>query len=70
MNSLDLLVKRPKSQQSPKPPCAVKLTTAKASCRLSLLAGLDARVLSRVYGERLLSFTGARELLPRRMQAY
>jgi phosphoserine phosphatase len=31
--------------------------------RLSLLAGLDARVLSRVYGERLLLSPGARELL-------
>ncbi|PKO89062.1 MAG: phosphoserine phosphatase SerB [Betaproteobacteria bacterium HGW-Betaproteobacteria-10] len=31
--------------------------------RLSLLAGLDARVLARVYGERLLLSPGARELL-------
>lgn len=31
--------------------------------RLSLLAGLDARVLARVYGERLLLSSGARELL-------
>ena len=31
--------------------------------RLSLLAGLDARVLARVYGERLLLSHGARELL-------
>ncbi|MGV0952074.1 MAG: phosphoserine phosphatase SerB [Azonexus sp.] len=31
--------------------------------RLALLAGLDARVLSRVYGERLLLSPGARELL-------
>ena len=31
--------------------------------RLSLLAGLDARVLSKVYGERLLLSPGARELL-------
>ena len=31
--------------------------------RLALLAGLDARVLARVYGERLLLSEGARELL-------
>lgn len=31
--------------------------------RLSLLAGLDARVLAKVYGERLLLSPGARELL-------
>lgn len=31
--------------------------------RLALLAGLDARVLARVYGERLLLSPGARELL-------
>lgn len=31
--------------------------------RLSLLAGLDARILARVYGERLLLSAGARELL-------
>ncbi len=31
--------------------------------RLSLMAGLDARVLARVYGERLLLSDGARELL-------
>jgi phosphoserine phosphatase len=31
--------------------------------RLSLMAGLDARVLSRVYGERLLLSPGTRELL-------
>ncbi|MCL2635096.1 MAG: phosphoserine phosphatase SerB [Betaproteobacteria bacterium] len=31
--------------------------------RLALLAGLDARVLARVYGERLLFSDGARELL-------
>jgi phosphoserine phosphatase len=31
--------------------------------RLALLAGLDARVLARVYGERLLLSDGARELL-------
>lgn len=31
--------------------------------RLALLAGLDARVLARVYGERLLLSQGARELL-------
>ena len=31
--------------------------------RLGLMAGLDARVLSRVYGERLLLSPGARELL-------
>lgn len=31
--------------------------------RLALLAGLDARVLARVYGERLLFSKGARELL-------
>src|SRR6185369_6266005 len=31
--------------------------------RLALLAGLDARVLARVYGERLLLSAGARELL-------
>ena len=31
--------------------------------RLALLAGLDARVLARVYGERLLLSMGARELL-------
>lgn len=31
--------------------------------RLSLMAGLDARVLARVYGERLLLSEGARELL-------
>ena len=31
--------------------------------RLSLLAGLDSRVLARVYGERLLLSPGARELL-------
>lgn len=31
--------------------------------RLSLMAGLDARVLARVYGERLLLSPGARELL-------
>ncbi|MDR1996510.1 phosphoserine phosphatase SerB [Azonexus sp.] len=31
--------------------------------RLALLAGLDARVLARVYGERLLFSEGARELL-------
>ncbi len=31
--------------------------------RLSLMAGLDARVLSKVYGERLLLSPGARELL-------
>jgi phosphoserine phosphatase len=37
--------------------------------RLALLAGLDARVLARVYGERLLLSPGARELLEAAQQA-
>lgn len=37
--------------------------------RLSLLAGLDARVLSRVFAERLLLSPGARELLEAAQQA-
>lgn len=37
--------------------------------RLALLAGLDARVLARVYGERLLLSDGARELLEAAQQA-
>lgn len=37
--------------------------------RLALLAGLDARVLAQVYGERLLLSPGARELLSAAQQA-
>jgi phosphoserine phosphatase len=37
--------------------------------RLALLAGLDARVLARVYGERLLLSPGARELLDAAQEA-
>ena len=37
--------------------------------RLALLAGLDARILARVYGERLLLSPGARELLEAAQEA-